>query len=87
MNTTLTIIGTRAGRHVLQGEAEDTWVVQSGEEEAKKQPHCSLQLPGEGSAEGGAGLFSLVTSERTCIGMAQSCTRGSDWTLESISVL
>lgn len=24
------------------------WIAQSGEEEAEKRPHCSLQLPGEG---------------------------------------
>ena len=27
------------------------------------------------SREGGAGLFSLVSDDRTCAGMAQNCTR------------
>lgn len=39
--------GTRAGRCVQWREAECTWAAQSGEEEAEKRPHCSLQLPEE----------------------------------------
>lgn len=33
---------------------------------AEGQPPCSLQLPEEGSGEGGADLFSLGPSDRMC---------------------
>ena len=71
--------GSRAnsgsGRHILWGESEDTGVVQFGEHKAKRQSHCSLQLSRKESRDGSAGLFTLVTDDRTCVGMAQNCTR------------
>jgi len=37
-----------AGRHVLWEETNDTQAVQSGEKEAQRWPHCSLQICEEG---------------------------------------
>lgn len=41
-------------------------VCQTWRKGCERQPHCSLKLPGEGSGEGSAELFSLVSSNRTC---------------------
>jgi len=40
--TDLTPASERSGRHVLQGEAEDTWVAQSGEEKVEKRLSAAL---------------------------------------------
>lgn len=38
------------------------------------QPHCILQIPGRGSEEEGADLFSWYPGTE-CMGMVQSCAR------------
>lgn len=43
----------------MWGEAENTWIVHFGEDEAKRRSHYSLQLP-----EQRAKLFSVVTNDR-----------------------
>lgn len=49
----------RSGQRVMWGEAENTWIVHFGEDEAKRRSHYSLQLP-----EQRAKLFSVVTNDR-----------------------
>jgi len=62
---------------------EGTGIVQSGEEEAQRNPYHSPQLTG-GFGEVGVGLFSQVTAIRQEV-MASSCARGgSGWVLEII---
>lgn len=69
-------------RNVLWGAVQDSGFVQFGEKEDEEWPHCSLQLPEEGSGEGGADL------RWQDVGMVPSCVRAaSDLTLSSISLL
>lgn len=77
--------GKRARRHMLWGKAEDTWVVYTGEKEAKRQPHCSLQITEEGNCRGKC--WSLLTGNQwQDTEMVQNCTRiGSDCALGKIS--
>lgn len=46
----MSLIAFRGGQqiHAQWGEAEDAWVAQSEEEEAKRWLYCSLQVPEEG---------------------------------------
>lgn len=74
----------RVERHVLWGEAEDTWAVQPEEEVAERQPHSSLHLPEEGKQRD-VPNSSPWEPTAGCMWMAQSCIKGgSDWTLGEI---
>jgi len=59
-----------AGRCVLWGEAEDTGL--SSLDKAEMQPHCFLQLPGEGKQRELWGS-SPCKPMRGCVGRPQSC--------------